>query len=244
MLSSIYLHILSFASKASSQPVRLKSFKKSSSKISVASNRRKEGRPFHTWNKRIDPSHRSLTGARAKGGSIRRSSPQFSFIRDASPIIGVHLEIVEWQPRWNFLGEEFRSLLDTVQECSSLSRVWHNGEIQSTALLYQYIPPLRPLFPPSASSFNQTTFLTFCKRVSICYFLSSCLFFPFHFLNTSERRWMGDCLNYSDWYIFQPSYRFVVDLSSLFESELDSFTRMNNSSSLFLFISIFEREWV
>lgn len=93
LLSSIYLHILSFASKMSSQPVRLKSFKKSSSKISVASNRRKEGRPFHTWNKRIDPSHRSLTGARAKGG----------FHTEVEPTVFIHTRRIadHWCSPWD-----------------------------------------------------------------------------------------------------------------------------------------------
>lgn len=104
-----------------------------------------------------------------------------------------------------------------------------------------------PLFPPSASSFNQTIsyFLQTCKYLLFSFFL---FIFPFHFLITSERRWMGDCLNYySDWYIFQLSYRFVVDFSSLFESELDSFLDAwiirRRYFYLFLFSNVNEYNW-
>lgn len=115
--------------------------------------------------KRVDPSIREIKN-RPVPPIVNWSTSKGWFHTEVEPTVFihtrhiayhcVHLEIVEWQPGWNFLGEEFRSLLDTVQECSSLSCVWHNGEIQSTISSYTSISPLRPLFPPSTSSFNQT----------------------------------------------------------------------------------------
>lgn len=107
-----------------------------------------------TREKRVDPSIREIKN-RPVPPIVNWSTSKGWFHTEVEPTVFihtrciadhcVHLEIIEWQPRWNFLGEEFRSLLDTVQECSSLSRVWHNGEIQSTALLYQYSSTSSPL---------------------------------------------------------------------------------------------------
>lgn len=88
------------------------------------------------------PSPRSLTGARAKGDSAklqRGDRPVFIHTRNADRRSTV---CSPWDPRMTvsleFSAEEFRSLLDTVQECCSFSRVWHNGEILATVRLCSY----------------------------------------------------------------------------------------------------------